>query len=170
MRDQADVVEVFPRREIGDVGDLGVEIDVLAEKMRAVAVAGERRRINFVAARFEQVSDAAPAPAAVISAVHEHESLAHVLLRYRLRRYECRHTEARRAQRRAARDRMDRHRFLLGFGTLGFLRNRDHIYFDQHARPCELIDIEEGMYGLWSSGERFGAALAGFGQITNIGD
>jgi len=36
----------------------------------------------------------------------------------------------------------------IGFGTLRLLRNRDHIHFDQHARPCELTDIEKGMYGL----------------------
>ena len=52
MGDQADAVEVFPFHQIDDVGDVGVEDHVLAQKMRAIAVAGERRRKNLVAALF----------------------------------------------------------------------------------------------------------------------
>jgi len=33
MRDQADVLEVFPFEQVDDVGDVSVEDDVLAQKM-----------------------------------------------------------------------------------------------------------------------------------------
>jgi hypothetical protein len=41
MRDQADVLQVFPFEQVDDVGDVGVEDDVLAQQVRAVAIAGQ---------------------------------------------------------------------------------------------------------------------------------
>ena len=94
MRDEADILQVFPVHQIDDVGDVGVEDDVLAEQMRAVAIAGERRRIDLVAVPFENVGAAPPAPAAMPGAVNEHESLARVRLRHRLRPSERRDAAA----------------------------------------------------------------------------
>src|SRR5688500_4298509 len=76
MRDQAHVLEILPFEQVDDVGDVGVEGDVLAEKMRAVRKPGQRRREDLVTLGFEKVRDALPAPAAVPCAVNEHEGLA----------------------------------------------------------------------------------------------
>ena len=46
----------------------------------------------------------------------------------------------------------------------------DHIHFDQHSRPCELIDVQERMHRLRRAGERFRAALSRLGQISHVGD
>src|SRR6516162_5060174 len=45
-----------------------------------------------------------------------------------------------------------------------------HIHFDQHSRPCELIDIQEGVYRLRSPAECFRAALSRLDQISNVSD
>src|ERR1700735_2502248 len=103
MRHEADVLEVFPIHQIDDVGDLGVEIDVFAQKMRAVAVAGQRRRIDLVAMALENVGGAPPAPAAMIGAVDEYECLARGGLPPRLRPTQHRDPSGSRAQRYAAR-------------------------------------------------------------------
>jgi len=112
VRNEADVAQVFPRDQVDDVGNLCVEIDVLAEKMRTVAVAGERGRIDLVAVPFEDVGDAAPAPATMIGAVHQHEGLARAGLRERRCRAERGRSQRRRAERHAARDRVN-HRGVL---------------------------------------------------------
>ena len=64
---------------------MGVEIDVLAHEVRALADAGERRREHIVALLFQQVRQAPPAPAAVPRAVHQHECLGLTGLRQRRR-------------------------------------------------------------------------------------
>ena len=111
MGDEADAVEVFPCHQVDDVGDVGVEDHVLAQKVRAIAVAGERLRINLVAALFQNVGNAPPAPAAMPGAVNQHERFPGVRLRHRLCRLERRRAD-RRTERRAARDRIVRHRVL----------------------------------------------------------
>jgi len=55
---------------------VGVEIDILADEMRALADASKRRRENLLTLLLQQVRYSPPAPAAMPSAVHEHESLA----------------------------------------------------------------------------------------------
>jgi len=60
---------------------VGVEIDVLAHEMRALAEPGERRREHLVALFLQQVGDAAPAPSAVPGAVDQHEGFARAALR-----------------------------------------------------------------------------------------
>ena len=85
VHDQADVLEVLPFEHVDEVGDVGVEIDVLAHEVRALADAGERRREHLVALLFQQVRHAPPAPAAVPRAVHQHECLGLTGLRQRRR-------------------------------------------------------------------------------------
>jgi hypothetical protein len=83
VHDQADVPEVLPFEHVDEIGDVGVEIDILAQEVRAFADAGERRREHLVPLLFQEVRDAPPAPAAVPGAVHEHEGLGLARLRQR---------------------------------------------------------------------------------------
>jgi hypothetical protein len=85
VHDQADVLEVLPFEHVDEVGDVGVEIDVLAHEVRALADASERRREDLVALLFQEVGDAPPAPAAMPRAVHQHEGLGLTGLRPRRR-------------------------------------------------------------------------------------
>jgi len=85
--------------------------------MRAVGEAGQRRRVDLVAALLQNVDDLPPAPTAMIGAVNEHEGLAPAGLRQRVAAAERRRadTERRTAKRRASRDRADiRHEILPG--------------------------------------------------------
>ena len=54
---------------------MGVEIDVLAQEVRAVADAGEGRCEHLVAFPLKRIGHPPPAPAAVPGAVHQHECL-----------------------------------------------------------------------------------------------
>src|SRR6516225_11316007 len=74
--DHQHVLEVLPFDDIDNVGDVRVEIDILAHEVRALADASQRRREHLVALLLEQVRHPPPAPAAMPCAVHEHESLA----------------------------------------------------------------------------------------------
>jgi hypothetical protein len=65
MPDQDHVVQVLPFDHVDDVGDVGVERDLPAHQVHALAEPGQRRREHLVAAAFQQIGDAAPAPAAV---------------------------------------------------------------------------------------------------------
>jgi len=82
------------------------------EQVRAIAVAGKRRRKDLVAMPFEDVGDAPPAPAAVICAVHEHECRARSRLGMRRCRPQRRQSDRCSAERRAARQRVVHHCFL----------------------------------------------------------
>src|SRR5499427_2253587 len=84
--------------------------------MRAVGEAGQRRRVDLVAALLQNVDDLPPAPAAMIGAMNKHEGLARADLRQRGAVAERRRAdpERRAAKRRSTRDRADiRHEILL---------------------------------------------------------
>jgi len=49
MGDEAKIRETFPFDDVDDIGDMGVEIDILTQQMRAFTKPGERRREYFVA-------------------------------------------------------------------------------------------------------------------------
>ena len=49
MHHEADVLQVLPFEQVDDVGDVGVEDRILAQQVRAVAEAGQRRREDLVA-------------------------------------------------------------------------------------------------------------------------
>ena len=51
MADEHDVVEVLVEEDVGDVGDVRLEVDVGRQQVRALAQAGERRRVHVVALR-----------------------------------------------------------------------------------------------------------------------
>ena len=85
MHDETDVAQILPFDQVDDVGDVGVEDDVLAQQMLAVAIAGERRRVDLVALGLQEVRHPPPAPATMPGAVNEHEGLACAGLRHRLR-------------------------------------------------------------------------------------
>jgi hypothetical protein len=76
MADKHDVVEVFPLDDVDGVGHVGGEIDLTVDEVRALAQARHRRREHLVPALLQKVGDASPAPAAVPSAVHQHERIA----------------------------------------------------------------------------------------------
>ena len=75
MRHQANARQILPFEQVDDVGDVGVEVDVVAEQVRAVADAGQRGGVDLVTAGLQQVGHPPPAPAAVPGAVDQHEGL-----------------------------------------------------------------------------------------------
>jgi hypothetical protein len=79
MHDQTNVAEILPFDDIDDVSDVGVEIDVLAEKMRALAQASQRRRKYVVAFLLQKVRDPPPHPTTAECAVDQHEGLGRAL-------------------------------------------------------------------------------------------
>ncbi len=89
MHHQAHVLEVFPFEDVDDIGDVGVEVDVLAHEMRALADARQRRREHLVTLLLQEIGDAPPAPAAMPGPVHQHERLLRAGLRRRRRAAEC---------------------------------------------------------------------------------
>src|SRR5580704_6008656 len=105
MRYQTDLLEILPRHQIDDVGDVGVEDHLLAEKVRPIAIAGERLRVDLVAVLFQNVSHAPPAPAAMPRPMNEYKRLARIRLRPRLRNAGRRESTRQRAKRDTARDR-----------------------------------------------------------------
>jgi hypothetical protein len=68
-------LEVLPLQQIDHVVNVGRQIDVLRQQMRAVGEARQGRRVDLVPLALKQVDDAAPAPAAVPGAVNQHERL-----------------------------------------------------------------------------------------------
>ena len=75
MNDEADVLQVLPFHHIDDVGDVGVEIDVLRQEVRTFAEPGEGGREHLVALLLQKIRHTPPAPAAVPGAVDQHERL-----------------------------------------------------------------------------------------------
>jgi len=131
MRHQAGIPDLFPFEQVGDVGDVSVEPQVHAQKMRAVGEASQRRRVNLMAALLQNVDDLSPAPAAMIGAVNEHEGLARAGLRQRVAAAERRRADTERgaAKRRSSRDRADiRHEILLDRHRVR--RIADGLYWD----------------------------------------
>jgi len=70
--DEDDVAQVFVVEHGGDVADVQVEIDGRTEKVRALAEAGERRRVHVVTVGPQEPRDALVAPTAVTAPVHQH--------------------------------------------------------------------------------------------------
>jgi hypothetical protein len=68
MRDQAHAFQLFPFEQVDDIGDVGVEHDVLAEQVRAVGEPGQRWCEYLVTLGFEQIRDAPPAPECLAAA------------------------------------------------------------------------------------------------------
>src|ERR1700682_5447353 len=93
MRDQADAGELFPLDHVDDVGDVGVEDNILAHEMRTLAEPGHGRREHFVALLLQDVDYAPPTPTTVPGAVNENEGLLRVRLCHCLHasqgRYAC---------------------------------------------------------------------------------
>jgi hypothetical protein len=75
MRDQANVIEVFPLDGIHNVRDVSVKVDVLAHEMGSVAQAREREWKCFVTLLFEAICNATPSPSPEESTADQHEGL-----------------------------------------------------------------------------------------------
>ena len=74
---QHDVGQPLPFHHIDDVGDVGGDIDLRTEKMRAFAESGKRRREDLVAAAAKPIGNAWPAPTAMPSAMNQDERMGH---------------------------------------------------------------------------------------------
>src|SRR5262249_27356298 len=84
MADQHGVAQALPFEDVDDIGDVGGEVHLAVDEMRALAEPGHGRGEHLVALLLQEVRDPPPAPAAVPGAVHEHEGLA-ARLRLRVR-------------------------------------------------------------------------------------
>jgi len=78
MADQNDILQAFPREDIGDIGNVRVERDLVAHQVRALAKAGERWRVDFVTLGIQQVGHAAPAPSAMPGAMDQHKRVFYI--------------------------------------------------------------------------------------------
>ena len=76
MNHEANVLKALPFDNIDDVRDVGIQINVFAQEMRALAQPGERRRKNLMTFLFQMVRNPAPRPAPAKGAVDEHERLS----------------------------------------------------------------------------------------------
>jgi hypothetical protein len=73
MAAEHDVIELVMLDYADHVVDMGLQIDVAACEMRALAKAGERRRVDAVALGAQRLGDALPHPIALPGAVDEDE-------------------------------------------------------------------------------------------------
>jgi hypothetical protein len=62
---QDDIGQPLPFDDVDDVGNVGRQLDLLVEQVRALAESGQCRREHLVAQLLEPVAHAAPAPPAV---------------------------------------------------------------------------------------------------------
>src|SRR5262249_9619791 len=79
MADEHDVVEALPLDDVDDISDVGGKVHLAVDEVRALAQPRHRRREHLVPALLQTVGHAPPA--AVPSAVHEHEGLRRAGLR-----------------------------------------------------------------------------------------
>src|SRR5713226_7310423 len=94
MRDQADASEFLPFDNVDDVGDVGVEDDLLAHEVRTLAEPGHGRGEHFVTLVLQEIGHAPPTPTTVPGAVNENEGFLHGLchcLPASRGRYACAH-------------------------------------------------------------------------------
>src|SRR5207302_3987550 len=76
MRHQTEVREIFPSDDVDDVGEVEVEIDILAHEMGAFAEPGQGWSENPMTFVLQQIAHASPAPAAVPGAMNEDEGFS----------------------------------------------------------------------------------------------
>jgi hypothetical protein len=71
VSDQDDVAQVLPDQEIGDIRDMGAEVDVAAQEMAAFSDTRQRRRKHPMRTGRQQATHARPAPAPMPRAVDQ---------------------------------------------------------------------------------------------------
>jgi hypothetical protein len=72
------VAQPLPTHHVHDIGDMRGDVDPLPQRqMGALAETGQCRSEDRVAVAVKSVGDAAPAPAAVPGAVHQHKCVRH---------------------------------------------------------------------------------------------
>jgi hypothetical protein len=74
MADQNDIRQALLFDEVHHVGDVGLEINVRAHQMDALAQPCECRRIGFMAGRAQCLCDRTPVPAADPGAMNQNEA------------------------------------------------------------------------------------------------
>src|ERR1051326_6216663 len=91
VRDEHRLLQVFALEHLDDVSNVGVESDLIAEKVGSLAESGERQRDDVMTVCSEEVGRGSPTPGAMPGTMHENKrSRAHrtcfgVQVRFRVR-------------------------------------------------------------------------------------